>query len=239
MRKLLTTAVTLAALAGCDVQPVTVSGGGVSAPTGPAPQVARSSGSGTNVADFRAVAARVEPVAESVCRQQTRGANCDFRIIVESDPGLPANAAQTYDRSGRPIIIFTANLLKEMRNRDEVAFALSHEAAHHIEGHIEQTQASAQTGALLGVLVGSIAGLDSQQVAQARDIGGTFGARRYSKNFELEADRLGAIIAERAGYNAVNGVQYFARAADPGDRFLGTHPPNRDRITIVRQTVGR
>ena len=178
-------------------------------------------------------------MAESECRSRTRGTNCDFRIIVEDDPRAPANAAQTYDRAGRPVIIFTVALFDEMRNNDELAFALSHEAAHHIEGHIQQTNQNAQTGALLGVLVGSIAGLDSQAVAQARDIGGTIGARRYSKGFELEADALGAIIAERAGYDAIRGVQYFARAADPGDRFLGTHPPNPDRIAVVRQTVGR
>jgi hypothetical protein len=26
---------------------------------------------------------------------------------------------------------------------------------------------------------------------------------------------------------------------DPGDRFLGTHPPNAERKALVRQTVAR
>ena len=53
----------------------------------------------------------------------------------------------------------------------------------------------------------------------------------------FEADSLGARIAQRAGYDALRGVLYFQDAADPGNRFLGTHPPNADRIRVVRQAV--
>ncbi|MDZ4136092.1 MAG: M48 family metalloprotease, partial [Paracoccaceae bacterium] len=63
------------------------------------------------------------------------------------------------------------------------------------------------------------------------------GARRYSKGFELEADALGAEIALRAGLDPVRGAQFFARIPDPGDAFLGTHPPNADRMATVRAAV--
>lgn len=226
-------AVAVVSLAACDIQPVP--------DVGPSaerlPAVTRT-GRPQTLADFRAVVARVEPVAESACRQTAPRLNCDFAIIVESDPRLPPNAYQTLDRSGRPVIGFTQALFGEMLNRDELAFALSHEAAHHIEGHIPQTQASAQTGAVLGAVLGSIVGLDDAGVEVAQNIGGTVGARRFSKGFELEADALGARIAARAGYDPLRGVLYFQDAADPGDRFLGTHPPNADRIRIVRQAVG-
>ena len=203
----------------------------------PLPQVTRS-GSPQTLADFRAVVARVEPVAEQTCREMQPRYNCDFSILIDPDSSLPPNAYQTLDRSGRPVIGFTVALLGEMKNRDELAFALSHEAAHHVQGHIPQTQTSAQTGAILGAVIGSIAGLDTSGVELAQNIGGTFGARRFSKGFELEADSLGARIALRAGYDPLRGVLYFQDAADPGDRFLGTHPPNADRIRIVRQSIG-
>lgn len=218
-------------IAACDVPSSS------SAPSAPEPLVTRT-GSPQSVADFRAVVRRVEPVAERACRQRTNGLNCDFDIRVDDRPGLPPNAYQTYSPNGRPILAFTPALLREMKNRDEVAFALSHEAAHHIEGHISQTQASAQTGAILGAVLGSVVGLDQAGVEVATNIGGTVGARRYSKNFELEADSLGARIAQSAGYDALRGVLYFQDASDPGDQFLGTHPPNNDRIRIVRQTIG-
>ena len=220
-------------LAACDVPETSVS-----APSEPLPQVTRT-GSPQTIGDYRAVAARVEPVAESACRARTQGVNCDFKLIIDNDPKLGANAYQTYDERGRPILGITPALIRQMRNHDEIAFVIGHEAAHHIEGHIQQTQSSAQAGAILGAVLGSVAGLDASGVETTTNIGGTIGARRFSKGFELEADSLGAQITERAGYDAVRGVLYFMDASDPGNRFLGTHPPNADRIRIVRQTVGR
>ena len=203
----------------------------------PLPMVKRT-GHPQGVADFRAVVARVEPVAERTCREMRPRENCDFKIVIDPDADLPPNAYQTLDETGHPVIGFTRALLGEMMNRDELAFALSHEAAHHIEGHIPQAQVSAQTGALIGVVIGSLAGLDQGGVEVAQNIGGTVGARRFSKGFELEADALGARIAQRAGYNPRRGVLYFQDTADPGDRFLGTHPPNADRIRVVHRAVG-
>ncbi len=201
------------------------------------PKVMRT-GSAQGVDDFRAVMRRVEPVAEQICREAQANLNCDFLILVDERPNLQPNAYQTYQRNGRPVIVFTASLLRAMRNQDEIAFALSHEAAHHIEEHILQTQSSAIAGTLIGAIFGAAAGLDESGLDVAADIGGTIGARSYSKEYELEADALGAKIAERAGFDALRGVLYFQDAADPGDRFLGTHPPNADRIRIVRQSVG-
>lgn len=205
----------------------------------PIAEVQKRTGSPQTVADFRAVVRRVEPVAERVCREMRPDINCDFDIGIDDRPNLPPNAYQTYSRQGRPIIRFTPALFREMRNRDELGFALAHEAAHHIRGHIEKTQKTAVTGAILGAVLGTAVGLDPAVVDVAADLGGTVGARRFSKNFELQADSLGARIAERAGYNALRGVQYFSVARDPGDQFLGTHPPNADRIRVVRETVGR
>lgn len=232
MNRLLALAL-LPVLAACDVP----NGPSVDS-SQPLPQVTRK-GSPQSVSDYRAVAARMEPVAERACRARTSGVNCDFKLIVDNDPKLGANAYQTYDKSGRPILGITPALIRQMKNRDEIAFVIGHEAAHHIEGHIQQTQSSAQAGAILGAVLGSVAGLDQTGVERTTEIGGTVGARRFSKGFELEADSLGARITEQAGYDAVRGVLYFQDASDPGNQFLGTHPPNADRIRIVRQTVGR
>jgi Zn-dependent protease with chaperone function len=222
----------LVALAGCEVS----TGERSNTPTAPLPKVSRT-GWPQSEMDFRAVVRRVEPVAERACREMRRGLNCDFSIIIDPRDDLPPNAYQTLDRSGRPVIGFTKALFGAMKNRDELAMALSHEAAHHIEGHIPQTQSSATAGAILGTILGSIVGLDAAGVETAQNIGGTIGARRFSKGFELEADSLGARIALRAGYDPLRGVLYFVDAPDPGDGFLSSHPPNGDRIRVVQQSV--
>lgn len=178
-------------------------------------------------------------MAEQVCRQRGNVRNCDFKIVLDSRPEAPANAFQTLDSNGRPILIVTSALLKELRNPDEVAFVLGHEASHHIEGHIPKTQDSALAGAVLAGMIVAAGGGNVQAVESAQQLGAQVGSRTFSKNFELEADSLGTVIAYRAGYDPVVGVMYFARSPDPGDRFLGSHPPNSDRIRVVRQTAAQ
>lgn len=186
---------------------------------------------------FVDVVQRLEPVAERECQNRSRGLNCDFLIVVDDRPGVPPNAFQTLDESGRPIIAFTISLIADARNTDEIAFVMAHEAAHHIENHLAQQRRNATLGAeAFGQLAG-ITGATTESIRTAQELGAAVGARSYSKDFELEADRLGTIIAARAGYNPVRGAEFFFRVPDPGDQFLGTHPANAERVEIVRRTA--
>lgn len=188
-------------------------------------------------ANFVAAASRVELVAEKYCRARTRALPCDFRIVVDDRPGQPPNAFQTLDRAGRPVIGLTLPLIAGARNVDELAFVIGHEAAHHILGHLPQQQGSAAAGAILAGVLATLDGADEATVRQAQDIGAVLGARRYSKEFELQADALGTEIAFYAGFDPVRGAAFFDRLGDPGNRFLGTHPPNAARKAIVRRVA--
>ncbi len=208
-------------------------------PTRPAPQPTASppaTPARAKVEQFVSVVQSVEPVAEAVCRQRTKpGTNCDFRIVVDDRPGQPVNAYQTLDRTGRPILAFTLPMIAEVRNRDELAFVMGHEAAHHIAGHIPRQKQNAMAGAVLLGSLATLSGANADAVRSAADLGASVGARSYSKEFELEADALGTVITRRAGYDPVRGAVFFSRIPDPGDRFLGTHPPNAQRIETVRR----
>ncbi len=191
----------------------------------------------SDMARFRAVTARVEPVAERMCREQLPNENCDFNIILDERPNQPPNAYMTLDRSGRPILAFNLALLANVRNADELAFVVSHEAAHHIRGHIPRTVQNQQTGAILLGGLAALIGAGSGTVDAAASVGASVGGRTYSKDFELEADALGTVIAQRSGYDPVRGAEFFNQLPDPGDRFLGTHPPNPERIATVRRVA--
>lgn len=198
---------------------------------------ARLSG-GQAMANFQTAVTRIEPVAERICRQRGNNANCDFLILVDDRPGAPMNAYQTLDRSGRPVIVFTERLISDARNVDEIAFVLAHEAAHHIEGHIARQQQNAVLGAtLIGGLAGALGGNSPDAVQTAQQLGASVAARAYSRNFELEADATGTRIAHAAGFNPLRGSEFFFRIPDPGNRFLGTHPANADRLRVVREVA--
>lgn len=189
------------------------------------------------VAQFVAVVEIVEPIAERECRRRALGHNCDFLIVVDDRRGQPANAHQFLSDTGQPVLAFNYALLKSVRNADELAFVMGHEAAHHIEGHLEkQHQSALQGAAILGGLV-TMRGGNNKEIAEAQELGAILGARRYSKDFELEADALGAIITLKAGFDPVKGAEFFTRLPDPGNQFLGTHPPNADRMATVRKAV--
>ena len=219
-------------LVACDeslvTQPTTQPNPAAGGPTLSATQSSRA---------FVEVTRRVEPVAERECRAMTNGVNCDFRIVVDDNPKQPPNAYQTLDKNGRPIIAFTIALIADARNADELAFVMSHEAAHHIRGHIARQQQNALAGAVIFSGLATLSGGDPTAVQSAQELGAQVGARTYSKEFELEADELGTILTIKSGYDPLKGAQFFNRIPDPGDRFLGTHPPNAQRIAKVRQTA--
>lgn len=223
----------LVGLAACEVVPVDPAG---TAPT-TTQQNAGAPSTRTSARSFVRVVDTLEPVAERECRARTTNVNCDFNIVVDDRPDQPANAYQTIDRQGRPIIAFTLALIADAQNEDELAFVMGHEAAHHISGHIGRQQQNAVAGAVIFAGLATLSGGDASAVESAQRLGAQVGARSYSKDFELEADALGTIITHRAGYNPLRGAEFFTRIPDPGDKFLGTHPPNAARINIVRKTV--
>lgn len=209
----------------------------------PAPMVLPQAGGALPPADIAArnfvdVVRVLEPVSEAECRRLTVNVNCDFQIVVDNRLNQPVNAFQSRDSAGRPVITFTLALIADARNSDELAFVMAHEAAHHILGHLDRQERNAMAGALIfGGLASATGSTASLETAQR--LGAFVGARSYSKEFELEADELGTLIAARAGYDPLVGARFFGRIPDPGNRFLGTHPPNAERIQRVEQTVAR
>ncbi len=221
------------AVSGCEVYTPPLPGGGA---TSHKTQSQGLTGADASSA-FATVARAVEPVAERECRSRTTGLNCDFLIRIDPNPKAPANAYQSLTRSGRPVITFTRGMLADLSNRDELAFVMSHEAAHHIRGHLARQEQNAISGAIIFAGLATVAGASASDIAEAQDFGALIGSRSYSKDFELEADQLGTIITHQAGFRPSVGVRFFARLPDPGDKFLGTHPANHDRVQVVQQTI--
>lgn len=222
-----------AALAGCTL-PV------VPPAEAPSPVEFADAQSAEEVArTFVDVVDRVVPVAEAICLERTRDVSCKFQIAIDDRPGQAPNAFQTLDDQGNPIIAFNIPLLLDIRNPDELAFVMGHETAHHIAGHIARQQTGMIQGAYVAGALATLGGGNEAAIRAAQNFGAELGARRYSKGFELEADALGTEIAWRAGYDPLAGAQFFSRLPDPGNRFLGTHPPTAQRYEVVEQMMQR
>lgn len=213
--------------------PVVIAPEPAAMPMAPAPASAAEA-----ARSFVAVMRRMEPAIERECLNRRRAPiSCDFQFVVDDRTGQEPNAFQTVDAAGRPVIGFTLSLIAATRNGDEIAFVVGHEASHHILGHLDRKNASAQAGAVILAGIATASGGGAAAVRTAQSLGAQLGARTYSKQWELEADYLGTIITTTAGFDPVNGAQFFMRIPDPGDRILGSHPSRAQRLERVNRAV--
>lgn len=188
--------------------------------------------------NFTAVIRAMEPAVERECVARRRHPiNCDFQFVVDDRPGQDINAFQTLDDNGRPIIGFTLALIAAAHNADELAFVVGHEASHHILNHLGQRSGAARAGAVIMSGIVAASGADLATIQAAQQMGAQVGARYYSRDWELQADYLGAILTLNAGFDPIRGAEFFARIPDPGDRILGSHPSNVQRQAQVARAV--
>jgi predicted Zn-dependent protease len=132
---------------------------------------------------------------------------------------------------GGPIYI-NRGMIEAARTEGELAGVLAHEASHVVLRH-GTARATRSTpfalGALAGSVVGAILGGDvGSIVSQGTQFGLGTWFLSYSREFEREADLLGAQIMARTGYDPREAARMFEtleRANGGGGlEFLSSHP---------------
>ncbi len=141
-------------------------------------------------------------------------------------------------------IFITRGLLDRMRNEAELAGVLGHEIVHVLKKHhLKAIQKGAQT-ALAGDAMSTAL---RDRAGPARDKLIAFGTEMYTrgldKSDELEADRLGVVIAARAGYDAYGlpSVLQALQAMNAQDSALAlmfkTHPAPGERLETLSEKM--
>jgi beta-barrel assembly-enhancing protease len=137
-------------------------------------------------------------------------------------------------------IFITRGLLEKMTSEAELAGVLAHEIAHVLRKHHLK---AIQKGALasLGGQAASAAFSDMNAQAQQKLV--AFGTEMYSRGLdkgdELEADRLGVVIAARGGYDAYGlpAVLQTLQAMNAQDSAVAlmfrTHPAPGERLDAL------
>jgi len=137
-------------------------------------------------------------------------------------------------------------MLQAARTDDEVAGVMAHELSHVILRHGTLQAAKAQKfqiGAIAGQVLGAIVGGQKGAIiAQGSQIGlGTY-FLKYSREYEREADVLGAQLMARAGYDPRQMANMFRtiqqQGGNSGPEFLSDHPdPGNRHDAIVREAA--
>jgi predicted Zn-dependent protease len=130
----------------------------------------------------------------------------------------------------------------------QLAGVLAHEVAHiarrHAAGQLTRTIVAQWGLGFFGALLGNAGGGSTAQTVAQAAAGTAF--LRFSRDDELDADRAGALIMHRAGWDArgllefMQGIERQARRRPSSvEVFFSTHPAPADRTARLRDIVPR
>jgi predicted Zn-dependent protease len=143
-------------------------------------------------------------------------------------------------------IFITNGLLQKLNNESELAGVLAHEMVHVLRKHHLAALQKAARMDIASELAGE-ALKDKANPAvlnKAIKAGTEVYARGLDKNDEFEADRMGIVIATRAGYDpyGLPAVLQMLDASNAQDSSLAlmfkTHPAPRDRLSLLDKLMG-
>lgn len=142
-------------------------------------------------------------------------------------------------------LFITAALLNRLQSEGQLAGVMAHEIAHAVARHSAQQIARQQlTQGLTGAVV--IASYDpenpnSAATGQMAAVVGQLLTMRYSREHELQSDRLGVRFMVQAGYDPrrlidVMRVLSEAGGASPPE-FFSTHPNPENRVGEIERAI--
>jgi beta-barrel assembly-enhancing protease len=161
---------------------------------------------------------------------QTERPDLPWTFAVLDDPGFNAFATPG------GYIFITRGLLERMHNESELAGVLSHEIGHVLRKHhlhaIQKSSAFSAAGDFISANTRGNAQVKSALSGAIKDLY----AKGLDKDDEYEADRLGVVIAARAGYDAFGlpaVLQTLQKQSAQDNNFslmFKTHPLPADRL---------
>jgi predicted Zn-dependent protease len=144
---------------------------------------------------------------------------------------------------GGKIAVYTG-IFPVAQNEAGLAMILGHEVGHVIARHGAERMSQGLLAQLGGQALGAAVqgGPHAGAIMAAYGLGAQVGfLLPYSRAHESEADRIGLVLAAKAGYDPRVAVEVWKRmAALPGRRppeFLSTHPDPRTRIEDIKRLL--
>ncbi len=141
-------------------------------------------------------------------------------------------------------ILITKGLYQKLQNEAQLAGVLGHEIAHVVKKHQLKVLQKQQ---LLNIGAGKLSdllGKDNKLAKKAIGSGAEISARSLDKDAEFEADRMGLVLAARAGYDAYGlpDVLQTIGQTNKNDSSVAllfkTHPAPDERLAKLGDAIG-
>lgn len=135
-------------------------------------------------------------------------------------------------------------LFKAVKNDDQLAAVLGHETGHNIAQHAAERY-SQQMAASVGLQVaaGATSGRTQEVISSYGGLGAQLGViLPFSRQHELEADKIGVDLMAKAGYKPSESVALWRnmaaqRTGGAQPQFLSTHPSDDTRISQLEAYI--
>ncbi len=141
-------------------------------------------------------------------------------------------------------VLITKGLYQKLSNEAQLAGVLGHEIAHVVKKHQLKVLQKQQ---LLNIGAGKLSdlfGKNDKLAKKAISSGAEISARSLDKDAEFEADRMGTVLAARAGYEAfgLSEVLQTIGQTNKSDSSVAllfkTHPAPDERLAKLGDSVG-
>lgn len=140
-------------------------------------------------------------------------------------------------------IFVTRGLYRLLTSEADLAGVLAHEVGHVIRKHHLKLLQQSRLVDLGGKLLAKEAG-ENEQVKKLIGSGAEICARSLDKNAEFEADRVGVVLAARAGYDpfglpsVLEQIGHIAKDDGSVALLFKTHPAPADRLDRLDRAIG-
>jgi predicted Zn-dependent protease len=173
----------------------------------------------------RAISSRLIP-ATAAFRKDAPSWKWEVNVI--SSPEVNA-----WCMPGGKLAIYTGLIEKLKVSDDELAAVMGHEIAHALREHgRERASQQAAQNAVIGIGA-ALLGIGDAGAGLVNIVADVTIGLPYSREFEVEADRIGVELAARAGYDPRAAVTLWQKMGQVGGgappQFLSTHPSPQNR----------
>ncbi len=141
-------------------------------------------------------------------------------------------------------VLITKGLYQKLANEAQLAGVLGHEIAHVVKKHQLKVLQKQQ---LLNIGAGKLSdlfGKNDKLAKKALGTGAEISARSLDKDAEFEADRMGLVLAARAGYEAfglpevLQTIGHTSKNDSSVALLFKTHPSPDERLAKLGDSVG-
>jgi beta-barrel assembly-enhancing protease len=165
----------------------------------------------------------------------------EFRYVFSVVNASDINA---FALPGGPMFV-NRGMIEAARSEGEMAGVMAHEISHVALRHgtaqaTKSQSAGVQLGAIGGAILGAVIGGNAGDiVAQGTQLGVGAYLLKYSREYETQADVLGAQILARAGYDPMDLARMFEtieqEGGSRGPEWLSSHPNPGNRQERIAQ----